>query len=48
VNEQGTSLFEKLQPANMVCNRSLALSISDAGWGQFVQFAMDKTERNAA
>lgn len=36
VNEYGTIVFEKLQPANMVRNHSFALSISDAGWGQFV------------
>jgi putative transposase len=42
VNEYGTIVFEKLQPCNMVRNHSLALSISDAGWSQFVQFVTFK------
>jgi putative transposase len=44
VNEYGTIVFEKLQPANMVRNHSLALSISDAGWGQFVAYTTCKAE----
>jgi putative transposase len=42
VNEYGTVVFEQLQPANMVKNHRLALSISDAGWGQFVQYVSYK------
>ncbi len=42
VNEYGTIVFEKLQPKNMVRNHNLALSISDAGWGQFVSYASYK------
>ncbi len=42
VNEYGTIVFEKLQPANMVRNHNLALSISDAGWGQFTQMCVCK------
>jgi putative transposase len=42
VNEYGTMVFERLQPRNMVRNHSLALSISDAGWGQFVQYCSYK------
>jgi len=44
VNSYGTIVCEKLQPANMVKNHHLALSISDAGWGQFVQYASYKAE----
>lgn len=44
VNEYGTIVFEKLKPSNMVRNHSLALSISDAGWGQFVQYVSFKAE----
>lgn len=44
VNEYGTIVFEKLQPANMVRKHSLALSISDAGWGQFVSYTTHKAE----
>lgn len=44
VNEYGTIVFEKLQGANMVHNHSLALSISDAGWGQFVAYTTCKAE----
>ena len=43
-NEYGTIVFEKLQPKNMVRNHSLALSISDAGWGQFVSYTTCKAE----
>jgi putative transposase len=42
VNEYGTIVFEKLQPRNMVRNHSLALSISDAGWSQFVSYTAYK------
>jgi putative transposase len=44
VNEYSTIVFEKLQPANMVRNHSLALSITDAGWGQFVAYTTYKAE----
>ena len=44
VDEYGTIVFERLQPRNMVRNHSLALSISDAGWGQFVQYCSFKAE----
>jgi putative transposase len=44
VNEYGTIVFEKLQPRNMVRNHRLALSISDAGWGQFVSYTIHKAE----
>ncbi len=44
VNEYGTIVFEKLQPRNMVRNHSLALSISDAGWSQFVSYCSYKAE----
>jgi putative transposase len=42
VNEYGTIVFEKLQPKNMVRNHNLALSISDAGWSQFVSYTTYK------
>lgn len=44
VNTYGTIVLEKLQGANMVRNHKLALSISDAGWGQFVQYVSYKAE----
>jgi putative transposase len=45
VNRYGTIVFEDLSVKNMVKLHSLALSISDAGWGQFVQFCSDKAAR---
>src|SRR5205823_11821075 len=42
VNEYGTIVFERLQPRSMIRNHNLALSISDAGWGQFVQYCSYK------
>jgi putative transposase len=44
VNEYGIIVFERLQPRNMVRNHRLALSISDAGWGQFVSYTLYKAE----
>jgi putative transposase len=45
VNTYGTLVFEDLAVRNMVQNHCLALSISDAGWGQFIQFCSDKAAR---
>jgi putative transposase len=42
VNRYGTVVFEDLKIRNLVQNHSLALSISDAGWGQFVQCCVVK------
>jgi putative transposase len=42
VNTYGTLVFEDLAVRNMGQNHCLALSISDAGWGQFIQFCSDK------
>jgi putative transposase len=44
VNTYGTVVFEDLAVRNMVQNHHLALSISDAGWGQFVQCCVVKAE----
>jgi len=44
VNTYGTVVFEDLKIRNMVQNHHLALSISDAGWGQFVQCCVVKAE----
>lgn len=35
VNQYQTIVLEDIQPANMVGNHALALSISDSGWGTF-------------
>jgi putative transposase len=44
INAYGTVVFEDLKVRNMVQNHNLALSISDAGWGQFVQCCVVKAE----
>ena len=44
VNTYDTIVFEKLQIQNMVKNHHLAKSISDAGWGQLIQFTSYKAE----
>lgn len=44
VNTYDTIVFEKLQIKNMVKNHHLAKSISDAGWGQLIQFTQYKAE----
>ena len=44
VDTYDTIVFEKLQIANMVKNHHLAKSISDAGWGQLIQFTSYKAE----
>jgi putative transposase len=44
VSEYGTIVFEKLHPQEMVRTHSLALSISDAAWGQFVAYTTYKAE----
>ena len=44
VRGHDTIVFEKLQPQNMVRNHNLALSISDASWGQFTQYVTYKAE----
>ena len=44
VNRYGLIVFEDLKPANMVKMHSLALSISDVGWGQFQEFTRHKAE----
>ena len=44
VNTYDTIVFEKLQIQNMVKNHHLAKSISDAGWGQLIEFTKFKAE----
>ena len=44
INTYDTIVFEKLQIKNMVKNHHLAKSISDAGWGQLVDFTKAKAE----
>lgn len=44
VDTYDTIVFEKLQIQNMVKNHHLAKSISDAGWGQLIQFTSYKAE----
>lgn len=44
VTTYGTVVFEDLKIRNLVQNQHLALSISDAGWGQFVQCCVVKAE----
>lgn len=39
-----TICIEDLSPKNMIKNRHLSLSISDAGWGKFVMFLKYKAE----
>jgi putative transposase len=42
VREFDIIVFEDLAIANLVQNHHLALSISDAGWRQFIQYTLDK------
>jgi putative transposase len=42
VNSYGTLVLEDLKIRNMVRNPGLALSVSDAGWGQFVEYVSYK------
>ena len=44
VDTYDTIVFEKLQIQNMVKNHHLAKSISDAGWGQLIEFTKFKAE----
>jgi len=44
VNTYDTIVFEKLQIQNMVKNHHLAKSISDAGWGQLIEYTKYKAE----
>ena len=44
VNTYDTIVFEKLQIQNMVKNHHLAKSISDAGWGQLIEYTKFKAE----
>lgn len=43
-NENDTLCFETLNIAGMIKNHNLAQSISDAGWGMFVDFCKYKSE----
>lgn len=44
VDTYDTIVFEKLQIQNMVKNHHLAKSISDAGWGQLIEYTKFKAE----
>ena len=44
VKTYDTIVFEKLQIKNMVKNHHLAKSISDAGWGQLIEYTKFKAE----
>ena len=44
VKTYDTIVFEKLQIQNMVKNHHLAKSISDAGWGQLIEYTKFKAE----
>lgn len=44
INNHDTLCMENLNISNMIKNHSLALSISDAGWGMFVEFCKYKAE----
>ena len=44
VDTYDTIVFEKLQIKNMIRNHHLAKSISDAGWGQLIEYTKFKAE----
>ena len=45
VRENQVIHVEDLNIAGMVCNRRLARSISDAGWGQLIRIISEKADR---